>query len=245
MAVGLQQAAFIQIGDHNEMSRADRLMKIVHFLRGRRRAVTAERIAEEFDISMRTVYRDIQELMNSGAPISGEAGVGYIIDKSYYLPPIAFEPEELEAIGLGISMVRQWTDERFADKADSAFKRILAVLPTNLQGEMQQITTYSRPSESLIPWTVSFSDLRECIRAQRFIRIDYTDGEKHSSSRSLRPLALVFFSPVWVLAAWCETRNDFRHFRLDRIQSLEFGEDFFEDQDGKDLTAYEASEGQC
>lgn len=88
------------------MRRADRLIRIVHFLRGRRLAVTAKRISEEFEICTRTVYRDMQDLMNLGAPISGEAGVGYIIDKQYYLPPVTFDTEELEAIGLGISMVR-------------------------------------------------------------------------------------------------------------------------------------------
>lgn len=111
------------------MRRADRLFKIVYFLRGRRLTITAKQISEEFEISTRTVYRDIQDLMNAGAPICGEAGVGYIIDKQYYLPPITFDPDELEAIGLGISMVGQWTDARFAAKAVSAFEKIQAVLP--------------------------------------------------------------------------------------------------------------------
>ena len=108
------------------MRRADRLIKITHFLRQRRQAVTAQQIADSFGICKRTVYRDIECLMDTGAPIRGEAGVGYTIDKKYYLPPITFDADELEAIGLGISMVRLWTDDRFAEKANSALEKIAA-----------------------------------------------------------------------------------------------------------------------
>ena len=109
------------------MRRADRLIKITHYLRQRRRAVTAKTIADDFGICTRTVYRDIQCLMDSNVPIIGEAGVGYMIDKQFYLPPITFNADELEAIALGISMVRQWTDDKFADNADSAYERIKTV----------------------------------------------------------------------------------------------------------------------
>ena len=154
------------------MRRADRLIKLTHFLRQRRRAVTAKRIAEEFGICTRTVYRDIQDLIDSGAPIKGEAGVGYVIDKQYYLPPVTFDADELEAIGLGISMVRQWTDEKFSEKANNAFEKIQAILPAHLQGELQQITTYSISTRPELPWTVSFSELRECIHTRRKIYIE-------------------------------------------------------------------------
>jgi len=227
------------------MRRADRLIRIVHFIRGRRQAVTAKRIAQEFEICTRTVYRDIQDLMTAGTPISGEAGVGYIIDKQYYLPPVTFDAEELEAIGLGISMVRQWTDECFAAKADSAFGKIQAVLPANLQGELEQITTYSMPNQSELPWTVSFSDLRECIRTSRKVRISYADETGRVTLRTLRPLALIFCSPIWLLATWCEKRNDFRNFRLDRIQTVKLCEDIFDDEKDKNLSAYKAQDAIC
>ena len=228
------------------MRRADRLIKLVHYLRSRRRAVTAQRIAEEFGISTRTVYRDIQDLMDSGAPIAGEAGVGYIIDKKYSLPPITFDADELEAIGLGMSMVSQWTDDKFAAKAHAAFEKIQAVLPTELQGELEQITTYSMPNQTpILPWTVSFSGLRECIRTRLRIQIEYRDGEDKNTARTLRPLALIFASPVWMLVAWCEKREDFRHFRLDRILALHYGEDSFDDEADKNLAAYMAHESAC
>lgn len=220
------------------MRRADRLIRIVHFLRRRRRAVTADRIAEEFGICTRTVYRDIRDLMDSGTPITGEAGVGYVIDKEYYLPPITFDADEMEAIGLGISMVRQWTDSRFAAKADSAFEKIKAVLPANLQGELQQITTYAVGSSAKIPWQVSFSDIREYIRTRRKIHIEYKDEAKRMSARTIRPLGLFFFSPVWLLTGWCEKRRDFRSFRLDRIRILQAQDVYFEDEVGKNLEAY-------
>lgn len=227
------------------MRRADRLIKITHFLRQRRQAVTAKQISEAFDICTRTVYRDIQCLMDSNVPIKGEAGVGYLIDKEYYLPPITFDAEELEAIGLGISMVRQWTDDKFASKAESAFEKIKAVLPTQLQGELQQITTYAMPTSPPVPWTVSFSELRECIRRHRKIRISYNDGDSYNTTRTLRPLALFFFSPVWLLTAWCEKRNDFRNFRLDRVQKLTVSDAIFEDEADKNLAAYMAKDEFC
>lgn len=220
------------------MRRADRLIKMTHFLRQRRRAVTAKQIAEVFDICKRTVYRDIQCLMDTGAPITGEAGVGYTIDKRYYLPPITFDADELEAIGLGISMVRTWTDNQFADKAVSAFEKIQAVLPASLQGELKQITTFAVPNRPKIPWKVNFSDLREFIRSRQKVDVAYSDGNQNETIRTIRPLALLFFNPVWLLAAWCEKRGDFRNFRLDRIQSLIITGETFDDDPKKNLSAY-------
>ena len=227
------------------MRRADRLLKIVHFLRSRRRAVTAKRIADEFGVCTRTVYRDIQDLIDAGAPIAGEAGVGYLIDKSYYLPPLCFDASEMEAIGLGISMVQQWTDETFATSAKSALEKIQAILPATLQGELEQITTYSTAGAELITWQVSFSTLRECIRGQCKIEIRYCDEKDSVSSRTLRPIALIFSSPVWLLVAWCEKRRSFRHFRLDRISDLRVLKTRFDDEADKNLSAYLREEAAC
>jgi predicted DNA-binding transcriptional regulator YafY len=227
------------------MRRADRLIKLTHFLRSRRRAVTARQIAEAFEICTRTVYRDIQDLMAAGVPVAGEAGVGYVIDKQYYLPPVSFDTEELEAIALGISVVRHWTDVRFAAKADSAFERIKAILPARLQGELDQITTYSGQGETGVPWTVSFSDLRDCIRDRHKVSLCYRDGSRAETARVVRPLSLIFFGPVWLLAGWCEMRGDFRTFRLDRIGLVERLDERFEEEPGKDLAAYRAKEARC
>ena len=225
------------------MRRADRLMGIVHFLRSRRGAVTAERIAEEFEVCTRTVYRDMADLMASRVPVSGAAGVGYMIDRRFYLPPVAFDADELEAIALGIAMVRQWSDAGFAAHADAALAKVRAVLPAEMQGELDQ-TTYSIPVPPALPWTVDFSGLRACIRERRRVRLDYADAAGRTSTRTVRPLALVFAAPAWLLAAWCETRADFRNFRLDRMAAMEAG-DTFEDDPGRDLAAYRAEDGVC
>lgn len=227
------------------MRRADRLIKITHYLRQRRQAVTAQQIADRFNICKRTVYRDIECLLDTGVPIRGEAGVGYTIDKKYYLPPITFDADELEAIGLGISMVRQWTDDQFAAKADSALAKIAAVLPANLQGELRQITTFAVPNRPPVPWTISFSELREYIRARSKVSIAYVDEKTNQTHRTIRPLALFFFNPVWLLTGWCEKRQDFRNFRLDRIQSLTSDGQVFMDEADKNLSAYLTSIGVC
>ena len=216
-------------------------MKLVHYLRRMRRAVTADRIADDFGVCKRTIYRDIQDLMNSGVPIFGAAGVGYVIDKKYHLPPVMFDPDELEAIGLGIAMVRNWTDERFAEKADSAFEKIQAALPENLLTELQQLATWSMPSAAKLPWKVGFSEIRECIRNKKKIEFTYIDLQERESRRKVRPLSLVFFGPVWLIVAWCEMRKDFRNFRLDRIREMDVTGEIFRDEQDKTLQAYLSS----
>lgn len=220
------------------MRRADRLIKIVHYLRRMRQAVTARKIAEDFGICQRTVYRDIQDLMNSGVPIFGEAGVGYLIDKKYHLPPVMFDPDELEAIALGINMVNNWTDEAFAAKANSALEKIQAVLPEILLHEMQQLATHSVESRGKIPWEVSFSDIRQCIRLKRKISFHYTDHGGWETDRTVRPLALTFFGPVWLVVSWCEERKAFRNFRLDRMTDLIIPGTTYRDEKDKTLQAY-------
>lgn len=220
------------------MRRAERLFQIVQFLRRRRRAVTARTIAEHFGICERTVYRDLQALMGSGVPVSGAAGVGYLFDRKYELPPVIFDEEELEALALGAAMVNNWTDEVFAARARSALGKIEAVLPERLQERMQQVVLFSQPSRSRIPWSVSFSGLRASIRHRRKVRFAYRDVSERATRRKVRPLAMVFFGPVWLLAGWCEKRRAFRNFRLDRIVKLEFLTEEFADEPGRTLHDY-------
>jgi predicted DNA-binding transcriptional regulator YafY len=220
------------------MRRADRLFRIVQFLRKRRRAVTARVIGDEFGVCTRTVYRDIQDLIDSGVPILGEAGVGYVMDKAYLLPPIMFDIDELEAIALGITMVKSWTDETFARRAGAALEKIHDVLPAQLLDRIQQLVLFSLPSQAKIPWEVSFSDIRECIRRKQKVQFAYSDERGCSTTRTVRPLAMVFFGPVWLMVAWCEKRRDFRNFRLDRMKDLELSQEFFVDEADKTLQRY-------
>ena len=196
------------------MRKSDRLNAIVHYLRCMHRAVTAETLASRFEVSVRTLYRDIKDLQDTGVPILGEAGVGYLIDKHYHLPPIMFDADEVEAIALGISFVTHWTDEKFADKARSAYQKIQATLSAPMLKELEQITTFSQPSHYQIPWEMEFTELRECIRRKHKVRFSYLDLNNKYSERTIRPLALTSFSPVWLLTGWCELRSHFRNFRI-------------------------------
>jgi predicted DNA-binding transcriptional regulator YafY len=220
------------------MRRAERLNDIVHHLRRMHQAVTANTLAETYEVSPRTIYRDIQNLIDSGVPINGEAGVGYVIDKSYHLAPIMFDADELEAIALGIGMVGNWTDKQFAAKAQSAFKKIQATLPAPLIHELHQISTFSAPSHYKIPWEVSFTQIRECIRRKNKVQFNYLDLQQQTTQRTIWPLALISFSPVWLVAGWCELRQSFRNFRLDRISKFMPLDSRYTNEKDKNLQAY-------
>ena len=220
------------------MRKAERLNEIVHYLRRMHHAVTAQTLAAHFEVSTRTMYRDIQDLQDNGVPIIGEAGVGYVIDKHYHLPPVMFDADEIEAIALGISMVRNWTDQSFAQKAESAYRKIQATLSAQMLHELTQISTFSAPSHYKIPWEISFTEVRECIRRKQFVTFIYLDLNEKQSERTIRPLALTSFSPVWLLTGWCELRQDFRNFRIDRISQFRQLDKRFKDENDKSLQAY-------
>ena len=220
------------------MRKSDRLNEIVHYLRRMHHAVTAEVLAEHFEVSVRTLYRDIQDLQDSGVPILGEAGVGYVIDKNYHLPPIMFDADEVEAIALGISLVSNWTDALFAEKAQSAYQKIQATLSPQMLYELAQITTFSQPSHYKIPWEVNFTEMRECIRRKQKVHFTYLALDETTSQRTIWPLALTSFSPVWLLTGWCELRQAFRNFRIDRISDFALLNERFKDEKGKNFSAY-------
>ena len=227
------------------MRKAERLNEIVHQLRRMHQAVTADTLAALFEVSPRTIYRDIQDLMDSGIPITGEAGVGYVIDKQYHLPPIMFDADEIEAIALGIGMVSNWTDAAFARKAKSAYEKIQATLTAPMIHELTQISTFSAPSRYKIPWKVNFTEVRECIRRKQFVTFSYLDLSDQVTERTIRPLALISFSPIWLLAGWCEKRQNFRNFRLDRISDFSVSPQRFRDEKGKALSDYLKEQDEC
>ena len=218
------------------MRRADRLFRIVEFLKARRQAVTAETLASELEVSVRTIYRDMADLEASGVPIVGETGVGYALDRNYTLRPLIFDVDELDALALGAQMVSSWGDRDIARAARSAIDKITAVLPDRLRDEIMQTALFSPPSESKVPIYVDFSSIRRAIRTRNRIHFEYLSLKEQRTRRSVRPLCLAFFGPVWLLSAWCETRNDFRSFRLDRMRRLAVLDDRFADEPGKRLT---------
>ncbi len=220
------------------MKKTERHFKIITFLQGRRRAVTAQQIAQEVEVNVRTIYRDVQEMMLSGVPISGEAGIGYMLDKAYHLPPMSFDIEEIEALVLGMAMVSNWTDEKMGRSAKSALDKIKGALPQKSLESLYGSALFSYRSAQYIPWTVDFSAIRSAIRERHRLHLFYQDEKGTASDRTIRPLAMVFFGPVWLILGWCELRRDFRNFRLDRIQEMKVDEDIFPDEAGKRLTDY-------
>jgi len=217
------------------MRRADRLFRIVEYLKARRQAVTAERLSIELEVSVRTIYRDIADLCNSGVPIVGEAGVGYVLDRDYTLRPLMFDVEELDALALGAQMVGSWGDREIAKSARRAIDKITAVLPERLRAEILQTALFSPPSQAKVPIKIDFSGLRRAIRTRNKVKFEYETLDGKHSERTVRPLCLVFFGPVWLFAGWCEKRQDFRNFRLDRMANLRILHEQFTAEIGKRL----------
>jgi len=222
--------------------RADRLFRIVEYLKARRQAVTAGTLAIELEVSSRTVYRDIADLCRSNVPIMGEAGVGYVLDRDYTVRPLMFDVEELDALALGAQMVGSWGDRDIARSAKRAIDKISAVLPDTLRAEFLQAALFSPPSEARLPVKIDFSALRRTIRTRQKIEFSYEALNGRKTCRTIWPLCLAFFGPVWLVTGWCETRADFRNFRLDRITKLTIREERYPDEKGKRLIDYKRCE---
>ena len=206
----------------HRMRRADRLFRIVQMLRSGR-LKTARSLAERLQVSERTIYRDIRDLQLAGQPIEGEAGVGYTLRRDFDLPPLLFTAEELTALVLGARLARCWGGLQAAEAVTSALARIEAVLPTQLAAELDSIALFAPPFQMPRAHRVLLDQLHAACIQQRVIHFRYTrlgDSPEQATERCVRPLALAFWSGVWTLAAWCETRDDFRTFRLDRIEAL-------------------------
>lgn len=219
------------------MRRADRLFEIVQILRARR-LTTAEYLAEVLEISVRTVYRDIRDLLCAGVPVRGEAGMGYALEKGYDLPPLMFTNEEIEALTLGARLVRCWADPTLAKAADRALSKIDAVLPKALKGRMETLPLFAvnftpdtRAAERMV-------QLRAAVNQKRKVLLDYRSAKDETTARTVRPLCLTFFAPIWMLTAWCELRDEFRNFRIDRIVDMTLLEAAFEDEPGKTLDEF-------
>jgi predicted DNA-binding transcriptional regulator YafY len=216
------------------MRRADRLFEIIQHMR-RRPTVRARDLAEALEVSERTIYRDVSDLMASGVPIEGEAGVGYVLRAGFDLPPLMFKEQEIEALVLGARIVESWADGELAEAASDAIAKIGAVIPDRLRGYMANTALLAPSMHYMEPISFDLGDLRRAVRNQIKVRFRYTDVLAQGSERTVRPLSLAYFGPVWVLAAWCELRVDFRTFRLDRMEGFGVLEDRFRTEAGKTL----------
>jgi len=201
------------------MRRADRLFQIIQLLRVRR-LTTAADLAQELEISTRTVYRDVQDLLESGVPIEGEAGVGYRLRKGYELPAMTFTVDELEALVLGGRMVEAWADPDLGVAVRGAMKKIEGVLPEPLQASMLRTALFGPPARMTKQAPDPLRNLRHAISHERWVFLRYTDGDGRQTERTVVPLGLYFWGKQWLLASYCLLRNDYRSFRADRVDGV-------------------------
>jgi len=199
------------------VSRTNRLFLLLDALRGNRRPVTAAALAEQLKVSERTIYRDIQTLAELGAPVEGEAGVGYMMRAGLFLPPLMFTADELEALVLGARWVKRQGDDGLAAAAASALAKIATATPNDLRDIMADTSLWVPLGQATAEDSAYVRPAREAIRHQHKLRIAYRDEHGADSERTVWPFALAFFDGKRLLAAWCELRGAIRHFRIDRI----------------------------
>ncbi len=202
------------------MSRSERLLALLQLLRTHRRPVSGTTLAQQLGISIRTLYRDIASLQAQGADIEGEAGLGYILRPGFTLPPIMFNQEEIEALVLGARWVADRGDAELGTAARNVLAKVAAVMPDDSRIALETVNLLVGPGGSGTVDVMDIAPLRGAIRTERKIRILYKDAAGVPTERLIWPFALTFFEQVRVVLAWCEMRQDFRHFRTDRIASL-------------------------
>ena len=202
------------------MARSARLLRLLQTMRGRRRPVTAARLAEELEVSERTIYRDVADLMAQGAPIEGEAGVGYILRPGLFLPPLMLSEDEVEAVLLGLRYVDQRGDAVLRGAAAVARAKIGAVLPPQAQAQAADPLTLPGPPPTFPQNATSLDELRTAIRGQVRLDLSYRDEHGGRTQRVVWPVQLGFMDHARVLCGWCELRQDFRTFRTDRIVAM-------------------------
>lgn len=208
------------------MSRSTRMFEIIQLLRSARQPMTAQAIATALEVTKRTVYRDIATLQARRVPILGEAGVGYVMRSGYDLPPLMFTSDEIEAIVVGLALIGRTGDSGLQDAAESAGRKIGNVLPDGGQ-DLSNWPLFASNWHAVPDSTIDPTLLREAIRDEAKLRLLYADVKGDHSTRLVLPLALIYYVDSLVLAAWCELRQDFRHFRIDRIVRAEATGDRF------------------
>lgn len=213
------------------MSRSGRLFLLLDAMRAKRVPVTAAQLAQQLQVSERTIYRDIQTLAELGAPLQGEAGVGYLLRRGAFLPPMMFDADELEALVLGARWVRRQGDAALAEAASGALAKIAAASPRDLRDSMAETSLWvplgrradlpdAKASTTAAQADRFVQPVREAIRHEHRLTLGYQDEQGSASERTVWPFALAYFEGKRLLAAWCELRGDYRHFRIDRIASV-------------------------
>jgi predicted DNA-binding transcriptional regulator YafY len=216
------------------MRRADRLFHIIQLIRGRR-LTTARYLAQRLEVSERTIYRDVADLQLQGVPVEGEAGVGYRLGAGFDLPPMMFTHDEAKALVASVRMAQAWLDPALAQGAEDALGKILSVLPVEARVAAEALAVYAPTGGLSDAAQHTLQSLREAAQERRKVHIHYRDLNEQASERVLRPLGCFYWGKVWTLSAWCERRNDFRTFRVDRIAAVRPLEERFRDEPGRTL----------
>jgi len=219
------------------MRRSDRLFDLILLLRDGRLHRAAD-LAQTLEVSTRTIYRDMDTLVTSGVPVQGERGIGYMITAAITLPPINLTEVELEALHLGMSIVQEAADDQLQRAAASLSAKIDAVLPEGRVAPPSGWGFAVYPFSEAAKGFKNMPPIRAAIRAHQKLHITYRDQNNIISTRTLRPLQMEYWGRVWTLTAWCEARDNFRVFRVDRIQNIALLDDIFADEDGKALADY-------
>jgi predicted DNA-binding transcriptional regulator YafY len=209
------------------MRRADRLFDIIQALRGASRPLTAAALAERLEVTVRTIYRDIAALQASRVPIEGAPGIGYLLRRSFNLPPLMFTADEIDAIAVGARHVRRLRDPKLQQAAENVLSKISTVVPESLQSYLRPPPFYVSEGSAPEVKGTDLAEVRDAIHAARKIAITYTDEKGRRTARTIRPIAMAYYVDVTVIAAWCELRQDFRHFRADRIESAQLLDERF------------------
>lgn len=226
------------------MRRADRLFQIVQYLRGGR-LVTAAQLADKLEVTPRTIYRDVADLIGSGVPIEGEAGVGYLMRDGYDLPPLMFSSDEIVALVAGARLIRAFGGAKMAASAEEALIKINAVLPDSARARSEAVQIHALEARSISDTDRQRIDqIEAAANAHILLHMDYVDEAGADSQRTVRPLGLWFWGQVWTMVCWCELRQGFRMFRIDRITNLSEGARF-KPQPGQSLRDFYRSEDRC
>jgi predicted DNA-binding transcriptional regulator YafY len=219
------------------MRRADRLFDIIQTLRTAKKPMTAAMLAEELEVTVRTIYRDVATLQARRVPIEGEAGVGYVLRRGFDLPPLMFTVEEIEAVTVGARLVQRLRDRELQAAARRVLDKVTVVLPEGLRSHLDRPFYVSR-GEAADPKGIDIAELRGAIRDQRKMRIAYVDEKHQRTRRTIWPLAMAYYVDVTLVGAWCELRKDLRNFRVERIENARMLMDQFQDPQGKLLAQW-------
>jgi predicted DNA-binding transcriptional regulator YafY len=199
------------------MRRDDRLFDVIQALRSATGPTTASALAERLEVTVRTIYRDIATLQARRVPIEGAAGVGYVLRRGFDLPPLMFTTEEIDAIAVGVRLLRRLRDPALQNAAESVLSKIAAVVPEPLKHDVMAPPIFVSDGDAATPTGIDLSAVRAALRDNRKIHLTYADLHGNRTERTIWPVALAYYVDVTILCGWCELRADFRHFRLERI----------------------------